>query len=204
MERINNTANTAALEAIARNVLKSYNYVLVSGPPQAIPIERIAQHLGLCIEYQCLRKNGVVLGEMVYNDTLVPVYFNDGTNKGYTLISVKGGTILLDESLLHRGREGRLRFTCAHEIGHWLYHKKHYAGTGQAAAYGNPKKSSEENPFIERQADILGTALLMPTGQVKKAFHTSRNASDPIAELAKLFQVSKQAMGIFLRDKRLI
>ena len=201
MERIN---NTATLEAIARNVLKSYDDTLLSGPPQAIPIERIAQYLGLCIEYQCLRKNGVVLGEMIYNDALVPVYFNDGTNKGYTLISVKGGTIILDESLLHRGREGRLRFTCAHEIGHWLYHKKHFVGTGQAAALGNPKKSSEENPYIERQADRIATALLMPAGQVKKAFHMNRDASDPIAELAKLFQVSKQAMGIFLRDKRLI
>jgi hypothetical protein len=174
------------------------------GKPRAIPIEKIAHHLGLTIEYQCLRKNGVVLGEMVYDDSLVAVYLDTGSEKGYTLIPVKGGTIILDESLLRRGREGRLRFTCAHEIAHWLCHKKIYAGTGQASASGNPKKSSEENPQVERQADILGTALLMPAGQVKKAFHAIRNVYDPTAELAKLFGVSKQAMGIFLRDHRLV
>ena len=201
MERIHNTAK---YEAIARNVLKGYDLSLVSGSPQAVPIEKVAHYLGLCIEYQCLRKNGVVLGEMVYDDSLVPVYFNDGIRKDYTLIHVKGGTIILDESLLHRGREGRLRFTCAHEIGHWLYHKTIYTGTGQAAALVNPKKSSEENPFVERQADIIGTALLMPAGQVKKAFYSNRCAADPVDALSRLFQVSKQAMSIFLKNNRLI
>ena len=196
--------NIAMFESIARKVIKEYDSSLLIGTPEAIPIEKIAGHLGLAIEYQCLRKNGVVLGEMVYNDSLVPVYLDDGTEKGYTLIEVKGGTIILDECLLHRGSEGRLRFTCAHEIAHYLLHENLYSGTGQAAALGNPKKSSEENPYVERQADILGTALLMPKGQVKKAFHTNRNASNPIKALAEIFQVSKQAMGIFLKDSKLL
>ena len=196
------THNMAAYEAVARKVLKEYDPALLNGTPRAIPIEKIAHHLGLCIEYQCLRKTGHILGEMIYDDTYVPVYIHE--SKRYDLIFVKGGTIILDESLLHRGREGRLRFTCAHEIGHWLRHKNIYAGTGQAAAYGNPKKSSEENPYIERQADIIGTALLMPAGQVKKAFYEYRGMPDVTAALANLFLVSKQAMGIFLRDYRLI
>lgn len=196
--------NVTMLESIARRVIKGFDPSLLMGTPEAIPIEKIAGHLGLAIEYQCLRKNGVVLGEMVYNDSLVPVYLDNGIKKGYTLIKVKGGTIMLDESLLLRGKEGRLRFTCAHEIAHYLLHKSLYAVTGRAAALGNPKKSSEENPYVERQADILGTALLMPKGQVKKAFYEHRNASDPVKTLAGVFQVSKQAMGIFLKDSKLI
>ena len=129
---------------------------------------------------------------------------DNGNKEGYTLVWVKGGTIILDESLLHPGKEGRLRFTCGHEIGHFLVHKDHYCGLRKAAALGNPKKSSEENPIVERQADILGTFLLMPKGQVKKAFHAHRNGRDQVKTLAGIFQVSKQAMRIFLKDCNLI
>jgi len=194
----------AALETIARNTLKKFDNTILSAPPSAVPIEKLAEHLGLCIEYQCLRKNGAILGEMVYDKTFVPVYFRD--LKEYTLIEVDGKTIMLDESLLRGINDGRLRFTCAHEIAHWLLHKDIYAGTGQAAAYGNPKKSSEENPIVERQANQLATLLLMPKVQVKRAFYEIRNekGTDHVTALAGIFGVSKQAMGIFVREHNFI
>jgi len=194
--------NINALEAVARNTLKAYDPALLFGEPCAVPIEKIARWLGLCIEYQCLRKSGVILGEMVYDDTYVPMYLWD--KKQYDLVLVPGKTIILDESLLRCRGDGRLRFTCAHEIAHYLRHKAIYAGTGQTAAHINIKKSLEENPVIERQADILATALLMPTGQVKKAFHGMRNIKDLAAALAELFNVSKQSMDIFIREHRLV
>ena len=96
--------STAALETIARNTLKDYDQALVYGPPCAVPIEKLARYLGLSIEYQCLRKTGCILGEMVYDTTYVPVYLSD--LKRYDLILVSGKTIILDESLL-RGDERR-------------------------------------------------------------------------------------------------
>ena len=192
----------AALEAIARKTLKGFDSALLYGPPAAVPVERLARWLGLCIEYQCLRKNGLILGEAVFNKTYVPVYFRD--EKRYDLITVDGGTIILDESLLRCRNDGRLRFTCAHEIAHWLLHREIYAGTGQAAALLNPKKSSEESSEVEHQANLLATALLMPTAQVKRAFYAARNTPNPTATLAELFEVSKQAMGIFLREHCLV
>jgi hypothetical protein len=191
----------AALDAIARKTLKAYAPMLLNGQPSAVDVEKLAGWLGLCIEYQCLRKNGLILGEMVYDTSYVPVYFRD--RKCYDLILVKGKTIILDESLLNNRNDGRLRFTCAHEIAHWLLHKEVYTGTGQAAALVNSQKSSEENPAIERQANQLATALLMPTAQVKKAFYNFQSEHDPAVTLAVLFGVSKQAMGIFLREHRL-
>ena len=191
------------LEAIARKTLKAYDPSLLIGTPRAVPIEKIARWLGLCIEYQCLRKNGAVLGEMVYDDTYVPMYFRD--RKEYDLVLVKGKTIILDESLLRCRGDGRLRFTCAHEVAEWLIHRATYAGTGQTAAFINPKKGAETNPFMERQADILATFLLMPSAQVKKAFYSIRNTTkDPAAVLAELFDVSKQAMDIFMREHSLV
>jgi len=191
----------AALEAIARKTLNAYDPMLLNGKPCAVPIEKLARKLGLSIEYQCLRKTGWLLGEMVYDKTFVPVYLRE--LKMYTLIVVNGSTIILDESLLRGPNDGRLRFTCAHEIAHWLLHRELYAGTGQAAAFINLKKSSEEDPAVERQANQLATLLLMPTVQVKRAFYTVRNQRDPAALLAELFGVSKQAMGIFLREHNL-
>jgi len=192
----------ATLEAIARNTLRDYDPALVYGPPTAVPIEKLARMLGLSIEYQCLRKTGWLLGEMVYDTTYVPVYLTD--LKCYGLILVSGRTIILDESLLDGPNDGRLRFTCAHEIAHWLLHRELFTGTGQAAALVDLKRSSEENPVIEKQANQLATMLLMPTAQVKKAFYAAQNHADPVASLAKLFDVSKQAMGIFIREHNLI
>jgi hypothetical protein len=193
--------SNAALEAIARKMLKDFDAALIYGHPCAVPVEKLAGWLGLCIEYQCLRKNGLILGEMVYDKTLMPVYFKD--IESYDLITVDGKTIILDESLLHGHNDGRLRFTCAHEIAHWLLHRELYAGTGQAAALVNPKISSEENPAVERQANQLATLLLMPTVQVKKAFYAMRGSRDPAASLADVFRVSKQAMDIFMREHNL-
>jgi hypothetical protein len=192
----------AALEAIARKTLKNYDPLLLYGPPVAVPIEKLARRLGLWIEYQCIRKTGSILGEMVYENTLVPLYFRD--LKMYELVPVSGKTIILDESLLRCKICGRLRFTCAHEIAHWLIHRELYAGTGRAAAFGNPKKSSEEDPAVERQANSLASLLLMPTAQVKKAYYALPSRTSPILTLAKHFDVSEEAMGYFMRDHNLL
>ena len=194
--------SVAALNVIARNTLNSFNPALLYGPPSSVPIEKLAAHLGLGIEYQCIRKNGIILGEMVYETSFVPVYFTD--LKYYDLITIDGKTIILDESLLLCRTDGRLRFTCAHEIAHWLIHREFYARTGQAAAFGNPMKSSEENPAVERQANMLGTMLLLPTAQVKRAYYALPNRSAPVMTLKNHFDVSIDVMDIFLKEHNLI
>lgn len=78
--------------------------------------------------------------------------------------------------------------------------------------YGNGRyegKTSldESNGLIERQADALATALLMPLPQIKKGFYRLRagKANEQlIAEMAQIFQVSKQAMRIRLESHNLL
>lgn len=192
----------ATLRSIARKTLKEYDHSLLTGEPRAVPIEAIAEkHFGLCIEYHCLRKNGLVLGATIFDDTYLPIY--DTENSEYTLIEANAGTIVLDESLLNGNADGRLRFTCAHEVAHWLIHKELYKGSGQAAALVNRKTSLEEDCVVERQANVLGTALLLPVGQVKKAFYEYRRTQprqNAACSLATLFGVSRQAMSIYLKD----
>lgn len=123
------------------------------------------------------------------------------------MIAVKAGTILIDERLCTDRLLGRMRFTCAHELGHWVLHQKLYSGTGDVAAYDGKTSSDESCGFIERQADALATALLMPIPQVKKCFYRLRPGKSKeclVTEMARIFQVSKQAMRIRLEVHNLL
>ena len=171
----------AAIEAIARKILMEYDPALLEGEPCAIPIETIIEtKFDLILEYHILRKNGSILGET---------------------------TILIDERLCEPQRLGRLRFTCGHELAHWVLHKKLYTGTGDVAAYDGNSSTDESNGIIERQADAMATALLMPLPQVKKCFYrlrSGRSTEQLIYEMSQIFAVSKQAMQIRLQSHNLI
>lgn len=86
-------------------------------------------------------------------------------------------------------------------------HKKLYSGTGDVAAYNGNVSSDESHGIIERQADTLASALLMPLPQIKKCFYRlkiGRTDEQLIAEMANIFEVSKQAMQIRLKSRNLI
>ena len=85
------------LEGIAREVITAYDQSLYHGVPTMIPIEDIIEAQGLTLEFQCLRKNGCVLGETIFDDGGAVIYDRD--IPGYTIIEVKSGTILIDDSL---------------------------------------------------------------------------------------------------------
>ena len=186
------------IEAIARNTLKNYDASLILGyEAKSVPIEDIIESMGLSLEFQYIRKNGRILGETVFDDDYVPIYNMD--EKRYELIFVERGTIILDASLLRCRTQGRLRFTAAHELAHWLIHQELYSGTGDTAAMAKSiSKSSDADKYIERQADMLGSALLL-----KKAFYRL-SGDDRVLQLATQFGVSKQAMEIRLRNHHLI
>lgn len=195
-----------AIETIGRKILQEYDPALLDGPPQAVPIETMIEtKFNLTLEYHCLRKNGSILGETIFDDGAAILY--DLAEKRYRLIAVKAGTILIDERLCMDRLLGRLRFTCAHELSHWVLHQKLYSGTGDVAAYEGKTSLDESNRLIERQADALATALLMPLPQIKKGFYRLRagKANEQlIAEMAQIFQVSKQAMRIRLESHNLL
>ena len=131
-----------AIETIGRKILQEYDPALLDGPPQAVPIETMIEtKFNLTLEYHCLRKNGSILGETIFDDGAAILY--DLAEKRYRLIAVKAGTILIDERLCMDRLLGRLRFTCAHELSHWVLHQKLYSGTGDVAAYAVPELQGE-------------------------------------------------------------
>ena len=85
--------------------------------------------------------------------------------------------------------------------------KLYAAGLGCEQDYEGKTSLDESNGLIERQADALATALLMPLPQIKKGFYRLRagKANEQlIAEMAQIFQVSKQAMRIRLESHNLL
>ena len=122
----------------------------VISPP--IPVEELVEHyLGITLEYDDLETR---LG---IPDVL-----------GATWVEKK--LMVIHEPLLE-GAEGRLVFTCAHEVGHWIMHRelaqKEFKRTGNEAIVcrdGSVKLRGEW------QADYFASCLLMPEEAVQEAF----------------------------------
>ena len=173
-----------AIETIGRKILQEYDPALLDGPPQAVPIETIIEtKFDLTLEYHCLRKNGSILGETIFDEGAAILYDQD--EKRYRLIAVKAGTILVEERL------------CVDRL----------LGTGDVAAYEGKTSLDESHGLVEWQADALATALLMPLPQIKRSFYrlrAGRSNEQLVAEMAQIFQVSKQAMRIRLETRNLI
>lgn len=90
----------------------------------------------------------------------------------------------------------RRRFTPAHELGHYIYHRELLGnGVGDSRAYRSDE-SSRPNPNIrwvhERQANSFAANVLMPRHRLATLMNR------PIAELATMFEVSPEAMAIRL------
>lgn len=142
--------------------------------------------------------------------------------------------ICINEKLLNDKSEGRLAFTCSHEIGHWILHRKFVHTTGK---FGKDKdtiicRSKNANLPVEWQADYFASCLLMPEEYVKSAYYRTYGREplvlhnvnsayagplcfDPcvknwplialaVIESGRFTNVSKQAMIIRLQDLGLV
>jgi Zn-dependent peptidase ImmA (M78 family) len=93
----------------------------------------------------------------------------------------------------------RQRFTVAHEIGHYIYHRDLLgAGTGDTRAYraeGTDFPNPKITPLQERQANTFAANLLMPGHLIKQL--QAEGVRTPEG-LASRLQVSLEAMKIRL------
>ena len=121
-------------------------------PP--IPVEDIIERgLGLKLGFTDLRE------KLKLDDVLGAVY-------------VKDKSIWVDRSLADDRNEGRLCFTFAHEVGHWVLHRKiieQACRTGDNGVTIFCRLADAKQP-AEWQADYFASCLLMPEKEVKLAF----------------------------------
>lgn len=154
-----------AIERDSVSLIKEFEHArgVTIEPP--IPIEDILEkHLKLRIEFDDLHaRHNVPRPENGQTDILGAIYGD--------------GSIFIDESLdpeENPVREGRYRFTLAHEGGgHWRLHQHLIKeDTAQASLFGDdgaPKficRSSQAKERVEWQADFYASCLLMPRKMV--------------------------------------
>ncbi len=88
----------------------------------------------------------------------------------------EGKRMVINTSLLD-GAEGRITFTCAHEIGHWILHRRYlfdqFTRLYESGDSGQPNvvcRLSASKLRGEWQADYFGSCLLMPQEEVENAY----------------------------------
>lgn len=133
-------------------------------PP--IPIEDIVEkHLKLHVEFDDLHGLlGVPPRPLVFGPDI------------FGAVWLESGRIVIDESLdpeERPEREGRYRFTLAHEVGHWRLHRPLVHPTeGQGSFLIDPARptvvcrASRAKERVEWQADFFASCLLMPRKMV--------------------------------------
>ena len=179
----------------------------------------IENDLGLNIDYQNLDENHQILGATVFKDGYMNVY-NNGEKE---LKKFNKNTMVFDIKLSEDYKqEGRFLFTLAHEIGHWILHRKHFfideqqqnifdlledenrdnfiicVKRNESAMLYVRKKTPEE--WIEWQADNFASSLLMPKDIFKTTYEhlkeENMNKEQILKELSNIFGASKKACEI--------
>jgi Zn-dependent peptidase ImmA (M78 family) len=162
----------------------------VSAPP--VPVQRIARSLGATIEYEPF--SGDISG-MLFRDSEQKII---GVNATHAV--------------------ARQRFTIAHELGHLVLHEGRPVIVDKTIRFRlnlRDGKSSLASDAQEIQANQFAAELLMPASLIehhvnivlkkaKKAKGTNFSDDDLIAEMAIMFNTSKQAMEYRLANMRII
>lgn len=156
---------------------------------KVLDIEKLIEDFfDLSLDYKLLSRDGSILGITSFGKSVLPVISEDNNVE---LIEVDRGDILIDSKLIDEGNEGRIRFTMAHELAHWILHRElfinEYAKREKNMIISNDTseglltcetdcKTDEE--WIEWQADYLAGALLMPCTLFSYYFNIIRNELD--------------------------
>lgn len=189
-------------------------------------LESIAElKLGLKIEYQKLDEDGELLGMIIFKTGYVDVI--DENNTFYKKKFEKG-TIILNEILINDLKlQCRYQFTLAHELGHWILHRKefiedenqinlfnnvaiatdndHIKCLNRDVIYNNVivSKLKTDLDWLEWQANYFAASILMPRRLIKQYYldnYNSKNIKQMSKEISEICGVSKQAAEIRIRD----
>jgi Zn-dependent peptidase ImmA (M78 family) len=222
-----------ALDAYAEKVVADFAPERLHIPGILDADAFIEYYLGLQTEYHRICYDRKILGMTAFNDGFLQVA-NEVTGAPEPM-PVTTVTVIFDTSLTVKRNLPRLRFTTMHEGSHWLIHREAFAEDnpmGRVGVYENQYLAAKEGRIdysrsrsertdierIERQADFLASAILMPRPALRAAFreffryydekpHRIIKGANPMedcfaAELPKyaagLFGVSKRAALIRL------
>lgn len=174
-----------ALDAYAESVVADFTPERLHVPGIVNAEAFIEYYLGLQTEYHRICYDRKVLGMTAFNNGFLQVA-NEETGRPEPMPVTKG-TVILDTSLTVKRSLPRLRFTTMHEGSHWLLHREAFAEDnpmGHVGVYENQylaakegridysrsQKERTDSERMERQADFLASAILMPRPALRTAF----------------------------------
>jgi Zn-dependent peptidase ImmA (M78 family) len=222
-----------ALEVYAENIVWDFAPELLNNPGPVDTDRFLEFYLRLTVDSRRISHTKQILGMTAFSNGIVEI-LNEETGAIEDL-PVTAGTVIIDASLETKRNIPRRRFTMTHEGCHWLLHRKAFAEDnpfGPAGIYENRYLAAKEGrmdysrstkertdvDMMERQADFLTSAILMPRPALRKAFRTffsyyddqphrivrgANPMDDAYAKqlpeyVAKVFNVSKRAALIRL------
>lgn len=199
------------IEETAELYLGDFNSKILE-EPMPTPIEEFLEnYLHLEMDYADITPDVSVLGLTTFDNGILTVYYTE--NNRDKDIQVKKGTVIIDNLLLLDEREGRYRFTCGHEGGHWICHKEMFKSNEnqfnildmlndkKAKSVKCLKRNFENYSFkiaadnILKEAGIDDNYIIL--GQ---DFETDEFAYEIPREISKVFNVSMQAASIRLNN----
>ncbi len=185
------TTTKLDIESSAVRLLSKYD--LLRTP---VPIEHLAEKLGISIHYQVL-----------------------GNDVSALLVIKNNQSNIIVNATQHANRQ---RFSIAHEIGHFhLHHSGDKAGdrlfVDKKFAFYQPSKEARlaiyarsesfSKPEEEREANEFAASLLMPAKLVRafvKENPLDLSDESDLSQLASVFRVSEQAMSIRVQHLKLV
>ena len=174
-----------ALDEYAVKVIRDAAPELLEKPSMLDVEWFVEYYLNLQIEYKRLSYDRKILGMTAFNTGIVQAI--DEISGETAPVDVVAGTVIIDPILMEKRNLARRRFTFMHEGSHWLLHQPAFAKGnpfGSLGVYENQYLAAKEgridhsrkqeertdNERIERQADFLASALLMPRPALRMAF----------------------------------
>lgn len=210
------------LEDKAGDILQRY-YPEALDSPMPLPVETVAERMGLSVQSAHLSKNNTIFGIMCFDDCSIKLY--DNSTDTYMPATIKKKTILYDPNVFFMRSLGCVRNTIIHECVHWDKHKKAFdlqklynpdSCTIRCSVVEGEKSSNERTPedWMEWQANALAPRILMPIKMVKikaeeiiarqkqqtNTDDLSKIIEPVITELADFFRVSKSSAKIRMID----
>jgi Zn-dependent peptidase ImmA (M78 family) len=142
-------------------------------------------YLGMIVEYKRISCEKPILAMTAFDTGVVQIVGEDGGLPAPLI--VRKGSIIVDPSLMGKRNAARRRFTYMHEAAHWILHRPAFAGDnpfGSPGVYENQYLAAKEGRIdysrstkersdierIERQADFLASAMLMPKTTLRMAY----------------------------------
>jgi len=174
-----------ALDAYAEIIVADFAPGSLNTPGHIDAEAFIEYYLGLSTLYHRICYDRKVLGMTAFNHGFIQVA-DEETGKPEAM-PVRKGTVIIDTSLTSKRNLPRLRFTTMHEGSHWLIHRQAFSDNNlitHTGKYENQYLAAKEGRIdysrshdertdidrIERQADFLSSAILIPRPALREAY----------------------------------